>query len=483
MLLFDSLLIFSLILTFLNKFVMSRYFGKGAMHDSGINYQNTSQNNSYSTFDPNDPFWNDYNKLGDAYKKQLDPYLNYNYNRGIGDWLGDVFGINTKDDSLRMEMQDRARLALSGLLTDEFQNDYNSQVQQAERMRDAGFNPDISGEAEGEAASGFEQPLPLMDSSSFGAPEEIFGTITDLFGTAIQGLQSVGTFKSLMAQIFKTKKETSGVEITNAKQAYDYAGEYLSAFDPDFSRNYPDVKEPDTDFFNQTIVPSKIAALRELSPGLSDEAYKMIEYAINARKNDPRIYDAWYKGFNSSVEGRAKSISNKEVYGDLSLPDDVIREKNKEMYDFLVETQKITLEANRIAADYNLNHYKNDFDFELFKQKYKLPENLAQSELAQYLKDVAQSHYEEAKAKASKSWLNYLDGLRKSGDPASQYLFHSIVQGGFAPLSSLQFGMTGPMGIGVNGSFGRFIAPGQHYNPVNDLQDMISEAWKKYRNR
>ena len=439
---------------------------------------NRLSDDSWSTFDASDPINDEISKLNPEYRKQLDPYLSYNYHRGIWDSIGDFLGFNTGEDKYRMQQQDRARLALAGLQNDVFQNDYNSALAQAGRMRDAGLNPDINGEVSGENAASLEQPLPLMDSSSLSTNDQILPNIMDFFGTAVAGLQSYGTLKSLLAQVFKTKKETAGVEIKNLQDAYDFAGNYLSSFDPDDS-NLPQGVEMSSDFFNDTIIPSKISGLRKKFPGMSDETFQLVNRMINERKNDPAIWDKYYSNYNAGVRSRAGAITSREVYGSLSMPDEAIRAENKIYYDFLVETERITLEYNKVAADYNLKKYTNDFDYESWKQSKGIPENVAESDLQNYLKAAVEAKYLAGVAKAKSDWLRQVDKWKNSDDPASQFLYNAFGMNMFAPLSSYSFG--GSLGVtnGINGSLSQPIVPGQPIDPLEQALQGVKGFLKR----
>lgn len=433
---------------------------------------------SLSTFDPDDPINDEISKLNPEYRKQLDPYLTYNYKRGLWDFIGDGLGFNTAEDKYRMQQQDRARLALAGLQNDVFQNDYNSALAQAGRMRDAGINPDINGEVSGENAASLEQPLPLMDSSSLSSNDQILPNIMDFFGTAVAGLQSYGTLKSLLAQVFKTKKETAGVEIKNLQDAYDFAGNYLSSFDPD-EMNLPEGVEMSSDFFNDTIIPTKVSGLRKKFPGMSDETFELVNRMINERKKDPLIWDRYYKNYNSGVKSRRDATVAKEVYGSLSMPDEAIRAQNKIYYDFLVDTERITLEYNKIAADYNLKKYTNDFDYESWKQTKGIPENVAEADLQKFLQAAVEAKYLAGVAKAKKEWLNQVDKWKNSDDPASQFLYNAFGMNMFAPLSNYSFGGTLGVTNGINGSLSQPIVPGQPVDPLEQALQGVKGFLKR----
>lgn len=412
-------------------------------------------NRQFDVFGSDDSFWDDYNKLGASYKKLVDPYLSYNYQQGLFDKIGNWFGINTKEDNYRLQMQDRARLALASQLDNQFQNDYNSQVSQAQRQRDAGLNPDLAGEASGDPAGQNDQPFPLIDQSAVDPAPEIFSDLSSIFGIATSGLESVATFKSLLAMVTKTKEETSGVSIRNAQDAFNFAGDYLTSFDPEDRRDY----EMTPDVFENEIIPSRIQAVDKQFSYMDDNARRYIKAAIASRRKDPRLFDAYYKNYSSGVLSRADKASNQRIFGSLDKADEVVMHQNRAAYGYLTDTANARLRANKILADYNVQKYQNDFDYESFKQKYGIPELVVESELMQYVQQVFNSDMQIAKDKATKGWLEYLGRLAKSKDPASVWLYNAMIQGGYAPLlsKSLSGGM---FGVNGSGSWNNYPVPG-----------------------
>lgn len=428
----------------------------------------------FPTFDPTDPIWDQINKLPAAYRKQLDPYLSYNYTSGLWDRIGDFFGWNTSADKYRMQMQDRARGALSGFQNDLFQNTFNSAQAQASRQRDAGLNPDLSGSAEGDPAAGLEQPISSVDPSIFNPPSDLLVNIASLFGSAASGLASVGTFTKLLADIKRTKSETSGVQIANAKQAWDYAGEYLSAFDPSTRLDFGEV-DFTPDFFNDKIVASKVSALRDSAPGLSEEAYKMIEKAMKARSSDPSIMDAYYKNYRSALESKTDRVAAKSVYGSLDLADEVIAEQNRNIIGFQSESIKLQYEIQSQMASYQSARLRNDFDYEVWKQEHNVPEAIGEAELSAYFEQVSRSSAETLRAKYLKNWLTYLQNLEKKGDPGATYLLNALLQGGYAPLMNTSInGGLGP--FKGSGSWSTLVTPGVE-QPLQKIGEGIGSTY------
>lgn len=419
------------------------------------NQNHGSNNKTWDVFDSNDDIWNDYNSLGASYKKLVDPYMKYSYQQGLLDRVGNWLGFKTGEDNYRMQMQDRARLAIAEQLDNQFQNNYNSQASQAARQRDAGLNPDLAGEATGDPAGQASQPLPLINQDDYAKPEGLFTDLASLIGIATGGLESVATFRSLLAGASKSREEASDIRFKTMKDAYDYAGTYLTAFDPDDRRDY----EITPDVYDNEIVESRIQAVDSRFSYLPKKERQMLKFALNARRHDPRLYDDYYKNRNSAVLNRGEVKTNEKVFGSLDVVDEVVQAQNHISYRYLVDTAKARLRANKILADYNVSKYSNDFDFEEFKRKYGLPELMVEDDLMQHVSNIFKADYDIAKSQASKDWLNYLDRLRKKKDPASVWLFNALIQGGYAPLLNKSVS-GGAFGVNGAGSWTNFPIPG-----------------------
>lgn len=430
-----------------------------------------SEGASRSTFDEGDSFLSDITKLNPAYRGQLDPYLSYNYKNGIWDHIGNFFGFNTGEDRYRMEMQDRARQAYASLMNDQFQNDFNSEQARASRQRDAGLNPDLAGETSGEAAAQMEQPLTPIDPSVFEVPKEVFTDITSILGIASNGLTSVGSFMKLMAERDNIRANTTKTEINSAQDAFTYAGDWLTGFDPATrsgfldSLSIPDDATPDQRA--QLIDAAIVSAFkRDIAP-FGKTARAFVDKAFMGRWSDPRVKDQYYQAVEKAIKSRASKMSTEKVLGKLDLAEDVVRKQNTVAYDYLEKSFRSQIELNSIINSYNIAKTQNDWDYETWKQEKGIPEQVAESELQGYLMVIAKAKADAARAEAQQAWLNELIGYKKSKDPAAIYLFNALVQGGYAPLQSMS--VSGGFGPGkVSSQWNQVIVPGSSMSAPTD---------------
>lgn len=434
---------------------------------SRSNYNRTSlqSNKSYSVFDEDDPFWDEYNKLSEEYRNQLSPYLNYNYQLGAWDKFGNWLGFNTGEDKFRMEMQDRARLALAGLQNDSFQNTYNSEAEKAARERDAGLNPDLSGSAEGDPAASLEQPLQTIDPSLFEPPMELLTDIPSLFGSAVSGLQGVGLFAKTLGDLRKLKADTTDVQIGNAKSALEYAGQYLSNFDPKTRLDFGDV-EVTEDTFNKKAPAAIIAAAAKDHPGFNDDSNALFKKALAAKLNDPGVMYDFYQKFNRATEEKMKKVVNDKTYGNaLALAEDILYNQNKIMVDFQSEALQMKAHYDSALLELQLAKTDNDFNYEVFKQTYKVPQSIAQADAAFYLRTRAEHDANRLRYQYQNRALQKVKEKMDEGDPFAQYLYYSWLNpNGMIPYMS-QSGRIGPF----SGSWQMLPGFGMDSNPLSTL--------------
>lgn len=423
-------------------------FRTGYVYGSRPSRSPLNGNKSYSVFDDDDPFWNDYNSLGSRYQSQLSPYLNYNYQLGVWDRIGNIFGFKTGEDRYRIEMQDRARQALAGLKTDEFQNQFNSQQEQAQRMRDAGLNPDLAGEATGEQASGLEQPLAPIDPSIFDTPQSIVSPIVSALGTSFSALQNVGAFASALSDVTLTKQNAKnvaagrpGIEIQNWSQAWDAAGKWLQSTDP---YQYLDIKPLSDDLVGtkagiEQLIPSFVEASSKAFDWGSPETQELFKRAVQKQMGNPENAKIFWDNYNEAVKSHFNQVAGKEVYGAINTHEDQIWKENYDLLNFYTASIRDQYELENLRVNYNLLSTQNDFDFESFKQKYNIPQTVNQADFARYIQTLAESLANINKFTYLRKTLDRLWKLQ-SGNRADRYtLYGLLMNGNYAPLMNNTF--------------------------------------------
>lgn len=116
-----------------------------------------STNTSYST--PVTPEPEDNYKYHNKEIEALaadNPALRYQYTPGFLDKIGNVFGLKTNEDKFRDEQANKAADIEAQLKAIDREEHYNSAEEQAQRMRDAGINPNLQGGVDAGQATEFD---------------------------------------------------------------------------------------------------------------------------------------------------------------------------------------------------------------------------------------------------------------------------------------------------------------------------------------
>lgn len=390
------------------------------------------QRNSQNVFSDDDDFWNHYNSLNPQYRAQLDPYLHYTYTPGWKDRIRNFFGMRSNEDSVREAAAAQAWQMLGSLENDVFQNDYNSAEEQAAREKDAGINPDLTGELQSEGAAQQEQPFtpPYID---FLTPPSSFGQdLMNVFGQASQLVSSVASFESMVTgravgigQLGLIGEQTTGAQITNTSTARDEVLKVLKGLNPEAWAKYTfddsgmDEKLQE-DFFNTYF--SKYP----------ESTHKYLKAAIGSITSDPALMRDYYEASKGASQGFAESAAYGDVYGHPSLGYDMLRICNDEILSFiksgLIEKEKyfkLTGELNNIEAE-------NSIALAEFARKNKLPEQLGKTELMQAITTRVQLAQDQRRLQAERDWLATMQKLRRSDDPNKRAEANYLIQAYFA---------------------------------------------------
>lgn len=84
---------------------------------------------------------------GDSYDalRQADPYANIEVERTFMDRMANFFGFRSGADKRSYELEQLSNEYQAGIAQQKFENEFNSEVEKANRMRMAGMNPDLLG--------------------------------------------------------------------------------------------------------------------------------------------------------------------------------------------------------------------------------------------------------------------------------------------------------------------------------------------------
>lgn len=150
---------------------------------------------SHSVYTP------DLSKHGQSYQELAanNPYANVNYRQSWIQKMLSVLGFRTNYDAYLEGMNLQAQEYDNALLQKEYDEQYNSPLAQAEREREAGLNPNLTGNVSAGESS------PLMDDGNPPVPPvaDDLQMITGFAGSVLQGIQIAvglaGSFQNLQA--------------------------------------------------------------------------------------------------------------------------------------------------------------------------------------------------------------------------------------------------------------------------------------------
>lgn len=167
--------------------------------------------------------------LGDApsgYGSEYDtlfaqnPYRNLTYNKSFWQEFVSSLGFRTDYDRWKEDAQVNANEYDAGIFSMMQQNDFNSPISQADRMRDAGLNPDLLGLGDVQAgAKPAEDPNGMSQNAGNSEFMDFAGNIASVFSRAMAIFKD---FKSLdqMNTIIDSQNIDNAVKMTGAIDSF-----------------------------------------------------------------------------------------------------------------------------------------------------------------------------------------------------------------------------------------------------------------------
>lgn len=127
--------------------------------------------------------------LPSGYEKlyNSNPYINYEYQQSAWDKIGNFFGFRTSDDRTREEYAQRSNEYIAQLQSLAREEEYNSEVEQSKRQKEAGLNPALNGVNPSQASEMTETPMTLPDIQRNNGDDvsSFFGTFTNIVSSVI----------------------------------------------------------------------------------------------------------------------------------------------------------------------------------------------------------------------------------------------------------------------------------------------------------
>lgn len=127
--------------------------------------------------------------LPSGYEKlyNSNPYINYEYQQSAWDKIGNYFGFRTSEDRTREEYAQRSKEYIAQLQSLAREEEYNSEVEQSKRQKEAGLNPALNGVNPSQASEMTETPMTLPDIQRNNGDDvsSFFGTFSNIVSSVI----------------------------------------------------------------------------------------------------------------------------------------------------------------------------------------------------------------------------------------------------------------------------------------------------------
>lgn len=288
------------------------------------------------------------------------PYKNISRKQTIWDKIANVFGMRSGYDKFLEQQQMNSQEYISNLTQKAYAEDYESPSAEAQRMRDAGLNPDLLG-TEGVNGS---SPMPEetgIDPSAFAT--STIGDVASFVGSAVS--MAFGIAKDFQA-MRSARNIIQGQDIENASNFQDLVLKTLLqhvpsdrlSYDKDSGR-WVDLYEDDSnDIINNSLSIAKSLGFSGLQARNFSKEYAL---AFRSLKADDSFYETlssknkkkvdYYRSATSSYY-RGSDIRPGDVdsHGESLSPVDAMAIVNKELQAMYDEITEVTAESGTHEA-------------------------------------------------------------------------------------------------------------------------------------
>ncbi len=262
--------------------------------------------------------------LPESYRQEWEnnPYKNANYQLGLWDKIGNALGFRTAEDKTREEYDQYASEYESQLLQRYHDEMYNSEVEQAKRMKEAGINPALNGTTSSQTSSA---PLSHLPSESFRDNSEQFNSALGALGGAFTDFLSIANgLQGLELQDLDIIGKSLGI----ANNVFDFGKGYSTDF-ADVNDALGIIGEKG----NGMSIDARAMSLEKL--GLSKRRARKFAFALNrgmsykdtAKGQSEIVQNAndvadslkgLYGNLGLGIRGTTFSEDAKRIYGDIS---------------------------------------------------------------------------------------------------------------------------------------------------------------------
>lgn len=222
-----------------------------------------------------------------------------------------VFGTWSKQDQALFNTSMAEAQWIAELSLIDYQNEYNSPVAQAQRMREAGLNPDLLGVEQGGTSADGSAPGAVAPEGS--NPMDVAGNIFSLFSTAMSVANGLMSFKS-------ASESVNSQIIDNVNKLDGFATSFL------VDNLVPDSFTSDGQLLEdrKTDIISSARSVAQKRYGFNSRMSKRFEDSVVRKIDSPDFIKQFYETMNKSEESRQDYLY--KTSGDLySQADELMR--------------------------------------------------------------------------------------------------------------------------------------------------------------
>lgn len=287
--------------------------------------------------------------------KKSNPYANRTYN--VSPWqqfLG-MMGFRTEKDAFMENMQTQAAEFDSQLALMQYENEYNSPLQQVARMRAAGLNPDIDGGSgiDSGNTSGLPQDpsTPMQTTGEEGALGQIASGIMSIFSSAVgivanfQGIKA----KSIQNQILEIQKDKE--EFGLSTDVTEYAKDSLSSILPETPESVLGEDGSESTWQNEALERARLFS-RNLPKKFRKQFIDSVQGFWNSVGGSKEAYEAWQQRVKNRKGYSVDSRTNySHVEEDLSIIAEELGRLQSDLEKKSLSSATSRAEAEQVAAD------------------------------------------------------------------------------------------------------------------------------------
>lgn len=300
----------------------------------------TRKNN---VFTPNlDQFHGEYKDLAAA-----NPYANPDYRQSWWQKTLHNLGFRTNYDSYLEGMNLQAKEYENNLLLKQRDEEYDSPLQQAQREREAGLNPNLSGNV----SAGESAPLRDDGNPPVSPEADDFEKVTGFAGAVISGLQSAFSLASGVTDLTGKLLDNRSKRIAQWSQEDNAIMDSIMNIlpsDSDTSLNY-------NQLYNQFRKVYKGRVRKRYFPDFVNRAY--------AFQNGLTFSDKMY-GKRDTRAGSRKGFYIKSSGSDYSEENEVMTEISSVLADLAIKTNTMSQQASQKQSEASMAKSENDIKYE-----------------------------------------------------------------------------------------------------------------------